>query len=474
MKKISDLSLNLEIPEEFQNNFPHRFHEAVSIMQNNYFLFASVYEHEDIFKNIMDYLNLFGLQLMYDKLYEFQNKDDVMVSLMLTIYNIIKEPNMQLFLENALVKNSAIQHVVHKNKTFLSYRSIEIMLLEGSDLYAFINCLKMKYVTSFLNKIWVQESVNKDFQWHVKKYVGYLHVPVYTFQSQQELLTLQTLHDIEVKILSIWTEDIVSARNLAARLQKHIIFINTHINFCAGILIPYTKLCPPKYQFLPEVQYMNDKKWIINPKSNTIYNLFYDGMWQKPIQNMYWEYNGVLLANATITDYETCFKSATKGFAIWSEKSIDSRMHILSKLGSTLQNKNETLLANEIFRWIKLQYYYKNQIEYQQNNKFEITKIRIPRGVIVLEEKEKVTMFRELTQCLITGNSIIVLCNPDLCTLVQYCDIFSTATIPSGVINLISSDIIEDIKCEKILENMNPHVVYTHLTVAKHIILSLK
>lgn len=46
----------------------YRFYEAVSIMRNNYFLFASLYEHEDIFKNIMDYLNVFGLQLMYDTL----------------------------------------------------------------------------------------------------------------------------------------------------------------------------------------------------------------------------------------------------------------------------------------------------------------------------------------------------------------------------------------------------------------------
>lgn len=133
---------------------------------------------------------------------------------------------------------------------------------------------------------------------------------------------------------------------------------------------------------------------------------------------------------------------------------------------------SETLLANEVFHWIKLPHYYKHQIDYQQGDKFEITKIRIPRGVIILKEKDKVTLFRELTQCLIAGNSVIVVCNPDLCTLVQYCDIFSTATIPLGVINLISSNIIEDMKYEKILES--PQLVYIHLTITKHIILSLK
>lgn len=80
----------------------------------------------------------------------------------------------------------------------------------------------MKNVASFLNKIWVQESVNKDFEWHVKKYVGHLNVPVYVFQSQKELLTSQMLHYSDVKILSIWTEDVVSARNLAVPLQVYI------------------------------------------------------------------------------------------------------------------------------------------------------------------------------------------------------------------------------------------------------------
>ncbi|XP_029172869.1 uncharacterized protein LOC114941879 [Nylanderia fulva] len=213
------------------------------------------------------------------------------------------------------------------------------------------------------------------------------------------------------------------------------------MNFCAGILISYTKLCKFKYKLLSQVEYMSEKSnntWILNPKLGTIYNLFYGGMWQKPIDDIYWEHNGILLANATRGDFEKCVELATEGFRIWTEKSIDSKICILSKLTSILQT-NEPLLANEISHWIKLAYYYKNHVNCHQNDKFEVTKIRIPKGVIFLEKKDAVTLFRELTQCLITGNAVIVICNPDVCTLVKYCDIFSTATIPSGVINLISS-----------------------------------
>ncbi|XP_029176409.1 uncharacterized protein LOC114944591 [Nylanderia fulva] len=478
LKKISNLSLELRISEP--NNFINRLIQTASIMQDNFFHFAAIYEHEDVVKTIIDYLNFFEAKLMCDTMSEFHDKNHLIVSLMNTIHNISKEKTVQLFLENALIKNSTLPDIMQESKIMFTCekikdQDIEMILLEGSDLYAIMNCLKMKKIVSSLDRIWVQKSINKDFQWHVKKYFGHsLNVPIDIFQSQQELLTSQNLHLSEKKILSIWTEDIVGARNLAGSLQGNIVFINTHMNFCAGILIPYTKLC--KYKLLSQVEYMSEKSnntWILNPKSGTIYNLFYGGMWQKPIDDMYWEHNGILLANATRGDFEKCVELATEGFRIWTEKSIDSKICILSKLTSILQT-NEPLLANEISHWIKLAYYYKNHVNCHQNDKFEVTKIRIPKGVIFLEEKDAVTLFRELTQCLITGNAVIVICNPDVCTLVKYCDIFSTATIPSGVINLISSKIIAYMNYEKILEKSKPNSIYEQLTTTKHIVLCVK
>ncbi|KMQ82548.1 hypothetical protein RF55_22585 [Lasius niger] len=194
---------------------------------------------------------------------------------------------------------------------------------------------------------------------------------------------------------------------------------------------------------------------------------------------MYWEHNDVLLANATSEDFKRCMDSAKEGYKIWSAKSINSRMHVLSKLASVLQCKNESLLADIVSKWMKLPYFCINRLtgheieSVEAPERFEITKVRIPKGVIILEEKDKVTLFRELTQCLITGNSIIVICDPDLCTLAPYCDIFLTATIPPGVINLLSSNILEDVKYDNLAE-LKPEEVYVQLTINKHIVLCLK
>lgn len=108
-----------------------------------------------------------------------------------------------------------------------------------------------------------------------------------------------------------------------------------------------------------------------------------------------------------------------------------------------------------------------------ETEQFEITKIHESRGIIILEEKEKITMFRELTQSLITGNSVIVICNPDVCTLTNYCDMFSTAMIPPGTINLLSSNTLVDVKYNN-LADLSPEAVHAHLTINKHIVICLK
>lgn len=71
------------------------------------------------------------------------------------------------------------------------------------------------------------------------------------------------------------------------------------MNFCAGILLPYTKPFCYYFGFIPEdktntkyVKYKTDKSY-------TYYNLFYNGMWKKPVKNMYYMHNNIFLANAT-------------------------------------------------------------------------------------------------------------------------------------------------------------------------------
>jgi len=107
-----------------------------------------------------------------------------------------------------------------------------------------------------------------------------------------------------------------------------------------------------------------------------------------------------------------------------------------------------------------------------QNERFEVIKAHKPQGTVILKEKDEITFFCELTQSLIIGNSVIVICDPDLCTLAPYCDMFKISGIPPGVINLLSSentdfryDVIKDSTVSK---------VYSDLTITKHIIISRK
>jgi len=107
-----------------------------------------------------------------------------------------------------------------------------------------------------------------------------------------------------------------------------------------------------------------------------------------------------------------------------------------------------------------------------QTERFEVIKTRKPQGIVILKEKDEITLFRELTQSLIIGNSVIVVCNPDLCILAPYCDMFKMSGIPPGVINLLSSE-NTDFRYNTI-NNSTVNETYEALTEVKHIIVSRK
>ncbi|XP_072751899.1 uncharacterized protein [Anoplolepis gracilipes] len=422
---------------------------------------------------------------MYDMYGEFKNKHDVIVSLMYTIYHVGLESEMELFLENTIVEDSEAHHITQCSDLIfeLGDPNIEMILLEEADLYAVINCLKIENAF-FLSKIWVHESIKQTFQLHIKKCSEHLSVPIHIFQSKRDLLTSEILMDSQIRIISIWSEDIVGARNLAMSLKKDVIFINTYMTFCAGIVFPYSKIYYNKdriFQIKDKcTEEENNSKCIINPKRNKSYNqfrkyyeLFYNGTWQKPLENTYWIHNDILLANATSEDIKKCMKSAVKGFKIWSAESINSRMAVLSRLALILESKGETLLADTVSKWLKLPYFCINPLTRHETEQFEITKVREPKGILILEEKDKVTMFRELTQSLIFGNSIIVVCNPNLCTLESYCDMFSCSIMPPGVINLLSSINLKQVKYDDFSKS-NPEDIYLQLTINKYIVVCLK
>jgi len=163
------------------------------------------------------------------------------------------------------------------------------------------------------------------------------------------------------------------------------------MDFYGGLVfLPYTRLFQPSHQFLLsnlEI-YENtgvNKRNASRKESNPIYNLFYDGTWQKPIKNNYWMHDKCLWANATMyisclisilaalifkfkmcdkicalsfylliyyyrEDSSKCIQSAEQGFKIWSTWSVESRQQILYKFVDLLKiNVHEYVIKKFIF-----------------------------------------------------------------------------------------------------------------------------
>ncbi|CAL1687933.1 unnamed protein product [Lasius platythorax] len=276
---------------------------------------------------------------------EYVRCHETAAHILLTIYNMYQECAVQLFLEDAIIEESLMEW--YKGYKKLTPKQIGMMIIfEDSDLHAVINYLKFKRVVSCLNKIWVQKSIIQTFMWYFKKYVGHLDVPIQIFQSKQELLTPITSKcnvDKEnvLNIVSIWSEDVIAAKNLARSLNQQVVFINTHMDISPDIVFPYADIFF-KSAFLSFNLHTVDEYICTNPINPTahkglIYDLFYDGMWQKPKKNTYWIHNNILLANATRKDIIECIESATEGFKNWNTMSNDSRMQILSNFATILE-----------------------------------------------------------------------------------------------------------------------------------------
>lgn len=98
----------------------------------------------------------------------------------------------------------------------------EMILLEDADLYAVVSCLKMttaKYHSTGM-KIWVQQFIKEKFLLLKEKYLKDQEISVCAFKSTKDLPSLFTLFTFDaINIISIWSEDIVVATNLAESLN---------------------------------------------------------------------------------------------------------------------------------------------------------------------------------------------------------------------------------------------------------------
>ncbi|XP_071567841.1 uncharacterized protein [Temnothorax nylanderi] len=419
---------------------------------------------------------------------EEYEKDDIVFLVLFTILKTCYDPEMRFFFRHAIIGKSALVKSIqyHRLRQTCHSHTIGIILLADSDLFAFITCFIENNDLS-LDQLCVQEPIKEKVFWLLRKYTNCDYEDIrniFLFRTKEELFTASTPD--KINIVSIWTEDIVFAKNLAMSLNRDVLFINTYMDFYGSIvLLPFTKIFNKTTIKWCESNFDDSIKVTNLQRSMPVYNLFYDGMWQLPINGTYWIHDDRQWANATSDDINKCINSAEKGCEIWSNKSVACRMQILSKFASMLERSGKSLLADVISKWIKFSCIYEKSLScVSQSGGLEVTKIRNPRGVIILKEENEAVLFSRLMQILTVGNSVIVICGRNSC-LVPYCNMFLASEIPPGVINLLSREGVKELElslcgmdyesyAKQFFSEDNLEKTYINLTKPKHIIVPLK
>ncbi|XP_024877054.1 uncharacterized protein LOC112457946 [Temnothorax curvispinosus] len=437
LKKISTLHCELKFKDT--NNFVDRFLQAASIVEKNSSVFKSACGHVDIVTTILEYLHTIGVKLTLN---ECTDNEVVIIYIMY----IVCEDEIPSFLKAALMNNSRLEYADGCYTSLISSYIYGMIVLEDSDLYAVISYFR---ATSFflfkIHYIYVQESIKQKFLWILEKYFQDLYtswnLPIFTFHRKQELLYIRTLIlNLEsVNMVSIWSEDITAAKELATLLRRDITFINTHFEFCSDITFSWKKIVSP-FNWFRELLQADLKDGDINPKKyvGSVNDLFYNGRWQKPVKNGYWIHDRNTYAHATREDVILCIKSSVEASIDWSLLPIVSRKEILKNLASTLECNGKFDLAETVLNTIKLGNLIRSKLKWQ-DERLELIKFHGSKNVVSIYHANEETLFLYLALSFMIGNCVIVLHNENSCTLAPYFNMFSTAGVPVGVVNLLSS-----------------------------------
>ncbi|XP_011167484.1 uncharacterized protein LOC105201230 [Solenopsis invicta] len=483
IEKISTLHSELEIKNA--DNFADRFSKTASIIEENLTIFKSACDHVDEVTNLLEYLYSINAKMMFS--HNDCSLHDLSVIYMFIIFEDYFE-QIPSFLKMAIIKGSCMEKQEHQEsyKSLISDKIIEMIVFQDSDLCAVISCLNIKpYLLLKIKKIMVQETIKEKFIWLLEqncKYVSIMNLPIYTFRSKEELLEFfsedfqVSLDYSNLSLMSIWSEDITAAKALAMKLNKTITFINANFEFCYGIVLPFKGFST--FDLLRSDTYDEEAfqtfgdKINLNTCTGSVYYLFYDGRWQEPVKKTYWKSNDNIYAQATWEDFNRCTTSAIKANKDWRILPLNSKLKILTTLVHTLQCNGKFLLATHVAEWIRHSNVLEDILCCYQDEKFEISSFHTTKGVISLMHKDENVLFSYLTLSLLLNNCVVVLCNETSSILAPYFNMFSTAGIPPGVVNLLLNKNMH--KSQQDESKMLLSNVYTHCTLLKQIVLPLK
>ncbi|KAL6254983.1 hypothetical protein P5V15_014326 [Pogonomyrmex californicus] len=424
-------------------NPPQRYQQVASIIEKNIYLFKAC-EDVDTVTSIINYLYDASIKMTFDN-QSFIHGD---IRILYGMDIICEEPMTPLFLKTVLFNEFDLKCGYDYVRQLKFDYIITMVLLQDSDLYAVISYLKIKPSSlSKITRIFVHETIKKNFLWLIKKHLHFtrhMNLPISVFQKTHDL---KTLFRYEVlNIVSIWSEDIIAAKDLAGFLNRDIVFINSLLEFCSGVKFVYkfsydNDMHLKIYNMSPEDYTYTVHKSLIKCALYS-YNLFYDGTWQIPIKGKYWEKQSetevIIYANATKHDVEKCMISAMKAFIVWSTWSMASRIEALYRLASILECNGKYLLAEIVLHCIKVPDISQNELFCDYDERLEVSNLYKPEGVAWIEASAESNLFNYLARFLIKGNCVIVISDECLSTIAPYCNMFVTAKIPPGVINLLS------------------------------------
>lgn len=97
-----------------------------------------------------------------------------------------------------------------------------MVLLDDSDLYAVVSCLRI-IGHSYINKIWVQVSIKQKFLSHIKRYFRLKDlITRISWVTAVKDITSRT--SCTINVISIWSENIARAKYLARLLKVCTLF----------------------------------------------------------------------------------------------------------------------------------------------------------------------------------------------------------------------------------------------------------
>lgn len=152
----------------------------------------------------------------------------------------------------------------------------------------------------YLKKIWVQEPVKAKFvklidALQIKDDTSSIKLMLHGFRNRDEVVQ-NLAKEAHIKAVAIWSGDVVAAKNMANAADRvFLVWINSYGEIGPGVSLPWADVehhVVSHDSITPNLLKRIDGKKTID--------LFYDGVWNEPVDETYWEADdGTLWANAT-------------------------------------------------------------------------------------------------------------------------------------------------------------------------------